>query len=157
MNKARKIEVLYQRAHGQGTNLSAEEQRELSKYKVTSGDGYYATKANVAAYVNAVDGGCRLPFYDWCQNNHKADRRRKGSSESEMASENRMQGIGAMLFGWLLWGMAVYWMFHGLFPAGVCAVAGAVISFALQRLNRRMVGFTLFILPVFLAVFFGTR
>lgn len=154
MNKTRKIELLYQRAHGQGANIGAEEQKELRKYKVSSSDGYYATKANIRAYVGAVDEGCRLSFYDWCQNNLKADRRRKGSSEREMAQDNRMQGVGAILLGWLEWGIAIYWMFHGAIPAGSCAVVGAIISVILYRLNRSMIVFTLFLLPIILALVF---
>ncbi len=155
MNKTRKIELLYQRAHGQGGNISSEELKELRQYKVSSSDGNYATKANIREYVGAVDGGYRLSFYDWCQNNLKADRRRKGSSEREMAQDNRMQGIGAILLGWLEWGIAIYWMFHGAIPVNSCAVAGAIISIILLRLNRRWAGFTLFLLPIILAAIFN--
>ena len=155
MNQTRKVNLLYQKAHGQKMNASPEEQRELRKYSVSSGDGNYATKANITAYVKAVDNGYRLPFYDWCRNNHKADRRRKGSSENEMARENKADGIGAMMLGWLIWGMAIYWMFHGELTVGACAIVGAVVSAILQRLNRRMAGFTLFLLPIILAVIFG--
>lgn len=155
MNNSKKVTLLYQKAHGQGINASLEEQRELKKYKVSADDGNYATKANISAYVRDVDGGYRLSFYDWCQNNHKNDRRRKGSSEREMASANREQGIGAMMGGWLIWGIAIYWMFHGSLTVGACAIAGAVISVILLRLNRRLAGFTLILLPVILAVVFG--
>lgn len=155
MNNSQKIALLYQKAHGQGINASLEEQRELKKYKVSADDGNYATKANISAYVRDVDSGYRLSFYDWCQNNHKNDRRRKGSSEREMASTNREQGIGAMMSGWLIWGIAIYWMFHGSLTVGACAIAGAVISVILLRLNRRLAGFTLIMLPVILAVVFG--
>lgn len=153
MNKNTKVSLLYQIAHGQ--QVSAEERRELKKYKVYADDTNYATRANIAAYVNAVDGGYRLSFYDWCMNNCKMDRRRKGSSEREMAANNRYMGIGAMMLGWLIWGMAIYWMFHGTLTVGVCAVAGAVVSAILMRLNRRLAGFTLFLLPIILAVIFG--
>lgn len=155
MNNARKITLLYQKAHGQGMNATLEEQRELKKYKVTADDGYYATKKNISDYVRAVDSGYYLSFYDWCQNNHKADRRRKGSSEREMASANREQGIGVMMFGWLIWGIAIYWIFHGSLTVGACAIAGAVISVILLRINRRLAGFTLILLPAILVVVFG--
>lgn len=155
MNRTRKVNLLYQKAHGQGVNATPEEQRELRKYRVSADDGNYATKANISAYVKAVDGGYRLSFYDWCMNNCKMDRRRKGSSEREMASENRWNSAGAMMLGWLIWGIAIYWMFHGTLTVGVCAVTGAVVSAILLRLNRRLAGFTLFLLPVILTVIFG--
>lgn len=155
MNKNTKVTFLYQIAHGH--QVSAEKQRELKKYKVYADDANYATRANLAAYVNEVDSkGCRLSFYDWCMNNCKMDRRRKGSSEREMAANNRDMGIGAMMLGWLIWGMAIYWMFHGTLTVGVCAVAGAVVSAILLRLNRRLAGFTLFLLPIILTVIFGS-
>lgn len=156
MNNTRKINLLYQKAHGQEINASLEEQKELRKYKVSAEDGNYATKANISAYVKVVDSGYYLSFYDWCQNHHKADRRRKGSSEREMAHDNATDGIGVMMFGWLIWGIAIYCMFHGALTVGVCAVAGAVVSVVLLRMNRRLAGFTLFLLPVILAVVFGS-
>ena len=155
MNKTRKIDLLYKKAKGQELNATPEEKRELKKYKVQAGDSNYATRGNISNYVSAVDSGYRLSFYDWCQNNHKADRRRKGSSEKEMASANRDQGLGAIIMGWLTWGMAIYWMFHGSLSVGNCAIVGAVVSVILMRLNRRLSGFTLFLLPIILAVFFG--
>lgn len=155
MNKTRKITLLYQKAHGQSVNVTAEEQRELRKYRVSVQDGNYATIKNVSDYVSAVDRGYSLSFYDWCMNNHKMDRRRKGSSESQMLARNREMGLSAMLVGWLMWGIAIYWIFDGVFPAGSCAIAGAVVSAVLVRMNRRAVLFTLFLLPVILAVIFG--
>lgn len=156
MNKTKKIDALYKIAHGQPVSLIPEEQRELRKYKVDSGDGNYATRSNITEYVNAVDKGYPLAFYDWCQNNLKADRRRKGSSEHEMAANNREGGISAMMIGWLLWGLAIYWIFGGAFTAGNCAIAGAIVSVILRRLNRRLSGFTMFLLPIILMVVFGS-
>ena len=155
MNKTRKANLLYQQAHGQEINVKPEERSELKKYRVCADDGNYSTRANIDAYIKAVDGGYRLSFYDWCMNNHKADRRRKGSSEREMAANNRDNAIGAMFLGWLVWGLAVYWIFHGSLSAGVCAILGAVVSVILLRLNRQLVGFTLIILPIILIVVFG--
>lgn len=155
MNKSSKIEHLYRYAHGQGMLASANEKAELRKYKVSPDDSNYATRANISAYVTAVDNGYHLSFYDWCQNNNKADRRRKGSSEREMASKNREMGAGAMMLGWLIWGIAIYWMFHGALTVGVCAIAGAIVSVILLRLNRRIAGFTLVLLPIILTVVFG--
>lgn len=154
MNKTRKVDLLHKVAHGQGFLGSAEEKRELKKYKVTSGDSYHATKANLSAYVSAVDSGYRLSFYDWAMNNCKADRRRKGSSEAEMAQFNKDQGISAMLMGWLVWGIAIYWMFHGSLGVGACAIAGAVIALILFRLARNLAVFTQLFLPVIIAIIF---
>ena len=155
MTKTRKITLLYNKAHGAGMDATAEEKRELKKYQVSSADGNYATKANITEYVNAVDNGYYLSFYDWCQNNLKADRRRRGSSTQEMAANNRDMSIGVVLIGWLTWGMAVYWLFKGSLSVGKSAVAGAVISVILAHMNRRMAGFTLFLLPIILTVVFG--
>lgn len=155
MNNTRKVTLLYQKAHGQRIDASPEEKRELRKYSVSSGDGNYATKANISAYVKDVDNGYRLSFYDWCRNKHKADRRRKGSSENEMACANKEEGMNSALLGWLIWGIALYWMFHGELEVVTCAIAGAVISVVLRTLNRRMAPYTLFLLPIVLAVVFG--
>lgn len=155
MNKARKVDLLYKIAHRQSVNITAAEQKELRKYKVYEDDANYATKSNLSSYVNEVDKGYRLSFYDWCQNNYKADRRRKGSSQREMAANNRDNSISAMLLGWLVWGMAIYWMFKGALSVGACAIAGAIVAAILLHLNRRMAGFTLFLLPIIIAVIFG--
>lgn len=155
MNKTQKIDALYKIAHGQQVSFTTEEQRELRKYKVVGDDGNYATKSNIAQYVKAVDEGYPLAFYDWCKNNLKADRRRKGSSEREMAANNRWDGAGAMMVGWLIWGMAIYWICGGALTVGCCAVAGAVISAILLHLNRKLAGFTLLLLPIILIVVFG--
>lgn len=157
MNTARKVQLLYQKAHGQGMNASPEELRELKKYKVTAGDGNLATKKNIQDYTKAVDGGYPLSFYDWCQNNLRADRRRKGSSEREMASNNREATIGTMLFGWLTWGLAIYWVAGQTLSVGASAIAGAVLSAVLYHLNRRLAGFTLFLLPIIIMVVAGRR
>lgn len=157
MTKTKKINALYKIAHGQPVSLTPEEQKELRKYKIDSGDRNYATRKNIIQYVNVVDNK-RYPFafYDWCHNNLKADRRRKGSSEREMAANNRENSIAAMMMGWLLWGLAIYWIFDGTFPAGNCAIAGAIVSAILQRLNRGLAGFTLFLLPIILMAVFGS-
>ena len=156
MTKTRKAEILYKRAHGQYVNESADEKRELKKYKVSEYDRDYATKSNINAYITAVDKGCHISFYDWCKNNYKMDRRRKGSSEREMADQNFADGIGAILLGWLFWGMAIYWMLDGSSTAGSCVIMGAIVSVILQRLNRRWIGYTLFLLPIILTAVFGS-
>ena len=89
MNQARKTDLLYKKAKGQPVNMSDEERRELRRYKVETDDGYFTTRANISAYVKAVDQGYHLSFYDWCMSNKKADKRRKGSSAKELAADDR--------------------------------------------------------------------
>ena len=155
MNNTRKIQLLYQKAHGQGINASPEEKRELRKYKVDTDDGNYATKANIRAYIKAVDGGYHLSFYDYCRNNLKGDRRRKGHNEKDMASHNRDQTIAVMLVGWLVWGVALYWTFGQRQSVGSCAIMGAIIAAVLQRVCRRWAMFTCFVLPCAIAPIAG--
>ncbi len=153
MNKTRKVDLLYKKAKGQSIDADLSELVELKKYKISSGEGnFHTTKANIRAYVDAVDKeGCRISFYDWCMNHHRADKRRKGSSREEIASVNRQQGLGAIMLGWLTWGIAVYWIFDARMTVGSSAVIGAVIAFALARVSRRWIVFTLFLLPIILA------
>lgn len=156
MNKARKVDLLYKKAKGQNMNASAEEVHEMKKYKVDCGENsFYATKANISQYVTAVDNGYRLSFYDWCMNNKKADRRRKGSSEEDIAGFNREQSAAAIFIGWLIWGIAIYWMLHGAMSVGACAIAGAIVSVILLKCSRKNAAFTVFLLPIILAVLFG--
>ena len=150
MNKTRKIDILYKRAHGQYVDVTSEENRELRKYKVDSGDSSIATKANIRAYVNQVDKGYRLSFYDYCCNNLKGDRRRKGGKASEIKAFNRDQSLGAMFMGWLFWGVALFWMFDKSQSVGSCAIMGAIVSVILLKCSRKYAGFTLILLPVIL-------
>lgn len=153
MNKTRKIELLYKIAKGQAVNITERERRELSRYRVRENEGsFYTTKANIRAYVTAVDSGFRISFYDWCMNNNKADRRRRGSSEAAMERSNQENSMAVMGMGWLIWGMALYWMLQENVSVGACAVFGAIISAALYKCARRAAAFTLFALPIALAV-----
>lgn len=156
MNKVAKINFLYGYAHGNRMPSNAEEKALLRKYKVTQNDGNYATKSNIIDYVEEVDKGYPFSFYDWCMSNCKADRRRKGSSEAEMKSQNRMDGVSGVLLGWLVWGMAIYWMLDGAVAAGTCAILGAIVAAVLSQMFRRSAGFTLFLLPIILAACFGS-
>ena len=152
MTKARKIDVLYRMAKGQPTDASLEELQELRKYKVSArADADIATRANITNYVSAVDNGYRLSFYDWCANNLQGDRRRKSGRAEEIASANKAQSTATIFIGWLVWGIAIYWMFGGSIPVGACAVIGAAVSFVLQRCFRRWALFTVIILPIVIA------
>lgn len=153
MRKARKVEILYRMAKGQATDASLQELQELRRYKVSAGaDADYATRANITNYVAAVDNGYHLSFYDWCANNLQGDRRRKSGSAEEIAATNKAQSNATVFMGGLVWGIAIYWMFGGEVAVGACAVIGAVIAYVLQRCFRRWAMFTLFILPIVIAV-----
>lgn len=156
MNKARKVDLLYKKAKGQNMDAMPEEKRELKKYHVEFGESsLYATKANISQYVTDVDNGFHRSFYDWCIDNRKADRRRRRSSEADIAGHERDQGIASIFMGWLTWGIAIYWIFHGSLEVGACAVMGAVVSICLFKFARGYVGLTVWILPLALAVIFG--
>lgn len=153
MTKDRKIEILYRKAKGQPIHASDKELLELQRYKVTAGyDADIATRKNIANYVSAVDNGCRISFYDWCANNLQGDRRRKSGRAEEIASANKTQSAATVFVGWLIWGMALYWMFDESVSVGACAILGAIVSFVLQRVSRRLAGFTVIILPIIIAV-----
>lgn len=153
MTKARKVEILYRIAKGQSSNASREELQEIRKYKVTAGENVnYVTRANITNYVLAVDNGYRLSFYDWCANNLQGDRRRKGGSAAEISVDNKNKSIATVLMGWLVWGIAIYWMLGGEVSVGACAIIGAVVAYILQKCFRRWAMFTLFILPIIIAV-----
>lgn len=156
MTKARKIDILYRMAKGQNTNASSQELQELRKYKICAGDdANIATRANITNYVAAVDNGYRLSFYDWCANNLQGDRRKKSGRAESIARSNKEQSFGSVFVGWLVWGLALYWIFDGGVSAGVCAIMGAIVAFVLQKCSRRLAGFTLIILPIILAVVFA--
>ena len=88
----------------------------------------------------------------------KGDRRRKSGSKEAIASRNSERSGGAVFIGWLFWGLALYWLNHGSLSVGVCAVAGAVISFVLSKCFRKYMGFTVILLPIILTVLaFGAR
>ena len=154
MTKAQKIDLLYKKAHGQALKVDGEYLRELSKYRVDINESpYYATKSNIKAYVEAVDNGCFQTFSDWCQDNLRADRRRKGSSRADMAAHNKNEKLGIAWMGWLIWGIAIYWLLNGAVSVGVCAllgIAAALLTFKL--FGRRMVMISQFLLPIVLAV-----
>lgn len=153
MNKSRKIELLYKKAKGQSYDASPEEKTELRKYKIAKDEGsFYTTKDNIRDYISAVDHGCQISFYDWCMNNHRADRRRKYSSENEMRKSEQESKYAVGFIGWFTWGVAIYWLFHGSISVMICGLAGAVVSGILHKMARRWVVFTLVLLPATLAV-----
>lgn len=155
MTKDRKVELLYRKAKRQDWNASQAEIRELRRYQVDAGDEHYATKANIQAYVSDVDNGkWRHSFYDWCWENKKADRRRKGSSEAEMARFSSTQSKSVMLIGGFIWGIAIYWLLQESVSAVGCCVIGAFVALGLFRISRKIAMFTMIILPSALATVF---
>lgn len=154
MTHSRKVELLYNRAKGRASNASPAEQAELRRYHVDFGEGdFYATKSNISAYVTAVDKqGCRISFYDWCMNNNRADRRRKGSSKEDMKKSNRNFSFGLMFVGFITWGFAVMSVLGGMLAPGACFIVGAVISVVIGRASRQASLFTTFMLPIIIGV-----
>lgn len=145
----RKVNLLYEKAHGRPMNASSDEKAELRKYRVTTGDDRLATKINLTAYVRAVDSGkTSAPFYDYCYNNNRGDRRRRGHSKKEMAETNRDQALAVMFVGWLSWGVCIYWLLGQRASVGACAAVGALISVIGYRMNRRIAAGTLILLPL---------
>lgn len=159
MTKSQKIEILYKKAKGIRTKLTNEEAIELSRYRVELREGdFYTTKANIRDYVNAVDNeGCLLPFYDWCMNNNRADRRRRGGSEEALAKSNKERDKGIMFGGFFFWGIAIYWTFQETISILICGIIGAVITLFLYKLNRKNSTFKLVWLPLLIAIFFASR
>lgn len=157
MDKSSKINVLYKIAMGESVSLSTAEKIELSRYKVGYVGKPLTTKGNIGQYITDVDKGYRKSFYDWCLDNNMGDRRTKSGSSSAIKSFNREQNIGVMLVGWLVWGLAIYWILNERISAGGCAIIGALVSVVVFRLKREAAGFTCFLLPIILAVIFGSR
>ena len=154
MTHSRKVELLYRRAKGQGSNASPAEFAELRAYRVSAGEGdFYTTKANISAYVKAVDNqGCRISFYDWCMNNNRADHRRKGSGKAAMKSANRNFSFGLMFVGFITWGFAVMSVLGNVLSPGLCLILGAVIAVVIGRSSRQASLFNTFLLPIIIAV-----
>lgn len=156
MTKARKIELLYKRAKGLNNGATDAENRELKKYKVSFNEpSALVTKANIAAYIDAVDKGAVTGFYDWCLNNCRADRRFKGSDEKSMKQDNRANSFSAGYLGFLPWAFCLYYVSNQRLPVIGCLIAGAIIAFFLVKLNRRLVMLTCFLGPIIVAVVFG--
>ncbi len=156
MTKDRKVELLYRRARGESLNLTNQEQIELRKYKVSMNESsFYVTKANIQDYVSAVDRGSYQTFSDWCQDHMRADRRRRGSSEKAMAAENSRQKLNVAWFGWLVWGLALYWLFGGALHVLGSAILGIGASLGTFKLfGRKAAPFTQILLPVILMAVF---
>lgn len=109
MTKQRKIDLLYAKATGGNYNPTPAESAELASYRVNYNEGTsYATKKNIAAYVNAMEGKLvKRNFYDWCMDNNAGDRRRTSGKVSTMqANENNLKKASLFL-GWLPWALAI--------------------------------------------------
>lgn len=150
VNKARMVDLLYKRAHGESLNATHDELQALKKYKVYQDDGsFYTTKKNIGDYVSAVDTGkTKVSFYDWCMNNCRADRRRKGSSEKDIADYNSSVSIGSELVGIFFWGLALFWIFEQELNLFGCAVLGAILTVILRKISTRWSVMTCMIVPV---------
>ncbi len=153
MDKARKIDILYKRAKGQPTNATKAELSELRKYKVDRDeDDTITTRANIKAYVEAVDQGSRRSFDDWCKDKRKGDKRYNSGKAKGMDSYDKEKVLANIFVGWLFWGMAIYWLRKGTVPAGSCAVAGIVISAVVFFAKRKWSPVTNLALPLAIAL-----
>lgn len=154
MTKERKIDLLYRKACGDRLNLTDQEAQELKKYKVNRGEyELYVKKDNIRDYVTYIDQGHRRAFSDWCQDNLRADRRRKGSSQKDMARENTEQKANVAYIGFVLWGLAVYWLFGGALEVIPSAIVGILIALGSFKLfGRAKAGFTQILLPIIVMV-----
>lgn len=154
MTKGKKIELLYKIAKGNSSIISAAERKELKKYKVDSGGEYafYATRKNIAAYVEAVDNGSTiLAFRDWCLNYGHADRRRAGSDKASVKKETRRDLIGWAFGGSILWIVCLGTLKGSL--EGVF-IPAALISAFMCFVSRKHVLFTNSILPIAIAILY---
>ena len=157
MTKKRKENLLYKMAKGQPCDASPAELRELKKYKVTADwDCNVATHSTISKYISAVDNGCRLSFYDWCANNLQGDRRKANGKTEYILAKNKAESMGAVCIGWLLSGIAVYWILKKQVSVPTCAIIGAMIAYVLQKRFRKMIVFTLVLLPCILSVLFAS-
>jgi len=154
MTHTRKVDLLYRRAKGQGSDITPAEAVELRRYRVDFNEGdFYATKANISAYVKAVDNqGCHISFYDWCMNNNLADRRRSGSSKKDMKKAQHNFSFGMMFLGFITWGAAAFTVLGDILPGAACLIIGALLALVLGRASRRSYLLTNFLLPIVVIV-----
>ena len=132
-------------------------QKVINNSKVSGHHAIIPTNSISARYITAVDNGYHKSFYDWCLDNNKGDRRMKSGKEGSLKSFNKVQSVSVAVIGWLIWGIAVYWILGGRLSAGVCAIIGAAVSVFLFKLNRQGAAFTCIILPIVLAAIFASR
>ena len=154
MTNSRKIDLLYSIAKGRPVNISADERKELRKYRVdASGEyEYYTTKKNITAYVAAVDkGSTRLPFRDWCLNHGYADRRRWGSDKASVQKRSLRNVLSCGAKGALFWAICIGTitgdLMGSLIPAFLIATFFCCIS-------RKYVAFFDGCLPIAIAILY---
>ena len=153
MNKKQKVDALYKMAKGKGVNLTSQQRRELGKYSKDFGAGHNVTRGNIERYVNARDKGrTRLSFNDFANNHLLGDRRKKSGRADSIRQDNKNDALASIFLGWFTWGIALYWINGGNASVGSCAVFGAIVSVILSFVARRYSAFTVFLLPIILAV-----
>lgn len=150
MKQSRKVDLLHKIAHGQAINATPEEKKELKKYRISSYDAEYATKSNISAYVTAMDNRkvYASSFRDWCQNNGRGDRRRKGHSEKAIRAKNMSLIITAVFLGWFCWGATLYIILGTILSPYLCIILGGIISMPLLKFSRRWMYFNVVALPL---------
>ena len=153
MTKSQKVNYLYRITKGERINLTPDQKKELSRYRVDPGGEYdfYLTKKNLGEYVTAVDNHKTThTFRDWCWNTGHADRRYRNSDKKSMRNDNIKYFIGWAVAGSLFWTIFLS-VFTGTASLKMW-LAGAVISGILSVIARKYVQFVTIILPLILAV-----
>ena len=154
MTKSKKIELLYRIAKGTSVSISADEKKELRKYKVDAGGEYpyYTTKKNITAYVTAVDkGSTRLPFRDWCLNNGYADRRRWASDKASIQKRSLQNVLSCGVKGSIFWTICIGTITGDLVGSVIPAFLIATVLCCIWRKN---VVFFDVILPLAIAILY---
>ena len=146
MTKERKVEILYLKVRNQNPHMTSDELEEMKKYGIVSSmDIEFATKQNLRDFISDVDKGVRLRFSDWCFKNERGDRRRKIGKAETMRSNYRKSTLLFILFGTVLWGIALI----SLIPSiGVISfVIGAIVSYLISKLDSLMLKALLLVIP----------
>lgn len=153
MTKQRKIDLLYAKATGGNYNPSPQEKAELAGYSVDFNEGKsYATKKNITAYVNAMEGKLiKRSFYDWCMDNSAGDRRRKSGQAGAMKARDSNMKKATLFLGWIPWALVLYYILGGALSPLACIIASIVISLILYKVSRQYSFVTVFVIPIVLA------
>jgi hypothetical protein len=151
MSKTKEKDILYRIAKGKSVTP---QERESVKHLIKDfGDGSKVTRAGINQYYDAATSGrTHLSYNDFTSNRLIGDRRKRGGRASDIRSENAEGTMAAVLMGWFVWGLAIYWLSGGSASVKSSAVIGAIIAVVLYFVARRWTPFTEFLLPIILTV-----
>lgn len=151
MSKTSEKDILYRIAKGK--SVTAQERESVKHLIKDFGDGSKVTRAGINKYYDAVTSGrTHVSYNDFASNRLMGDRRKRGGRVSDIKNDNRQGTLAALFMGWLLWGMAIYWIGGRSASVGSSAVIGAIISVVLFFVARRLTPFTEFVLPIIVAI-----